>query len=112
VSGRTSNRIRPSACGLSRCNSAASKARSAGAKRTFFPPSWRSSTPTWWRKTKISVSLSRSLARRRPRTARVLATVKQASRISTVAHHAANDRIAAAVPAPQKATKTRTWGGG
>ena len=46
VSGRASNRIRPSACGLSRCGGAPSKARSAGAKRTFFPPSWRSSTPT------------------------------------------------------------------
>ena len=44
VSGRTSSRIRRNVSGLSRCSSAASKARSGDANRTFLPPSWRSRT--------------------------------------------------------------------
>jgi hypothetical protein len=50
---------------------------------------------------KISVSLSRSLASRRPRTANVFTTVKKASRISTVAHHAAT--TASLLPFPRRA---------
>jgi hypothetical protein len=76
VSGRTSNRIRRNISGLNRCSSAASKARSGGVNRAFLPPSWRSSTAIWWRRTKISVSLSRSLAGRRRKIANVFVTVK------------------------------------
>jgi hypothetical protein len=88
VSGRTSNRTWRNASGLDRCSSAANKARSAGVNRTFLPSSWRSSTAIWWRRTKISVSLSRSLAGRRRKTANVFVTVKYANRNSTLAHHA------------------------
>ncbi|MFL6055504.1 MAG: glycosyltransferase [Actinoallomurus sp.] len=42
-----------------------------------FSPSWRSSTAIWWRRTKISVSLSRSLAGRSRRTARDVVVVGQ-----------------------------------
>jgi hypothetical protein len=75
VAGRTSNRIRRNASGLSRCDSAANKARSDGVNWTLLSPSWRSSTAIWWRRTNISVSLSRSLVGRRRRSANAFVTV-------------------------------------
>jgi hypothetical protein len=98
VSGRTSSRIRCSVSGLIRCSSAASSARSGMVNRTLLPPSWRSSTAIWWRRTNISGSLSRSLVGRRRRSANAFVTVKYASRNSTAGHHAAAITLAVTVP--------------
>src|SRR2546427_350599 len=61
VSGRTTK------CSLlrtflgSRCSSAASNARSPGVNRTLTGPSCRCRTESWWRRARISASLSRLL---------------------------------------------------
>ncbi|WP_326743213.1 hypothetical protein OHA38_41035 (plasmid) [Streptomyces sp. NBC_01732] len=75
MSGRTSSRSLRSTSRGSRCTSAAGNARSPGLNRTFSLPSWRSSTDSWWRRARISTSLSRSLIGSR--------------RSSTAGHHAA-----------------------
>jgi putative transposase len=59
-----------------------------GVNRIFQPSSRRSSTAIWWRSTKISASLSRSLAGRSRTVANVFTTVKWASRNSAAGHHA------------------------
>ncbi|ADI04313.1 hypothetical protein SBI_01192 [Streptomyces bingchenggensis BCW-1] len=61
VSGRTSSRDPRRTGGGSRCRSAARNARSLGVNRIFSLPSWRSSTVIWWRRARISASLSRSV---------------------------------------------------
>ena len=61
VSGRTSNRNRPSTSRGSRCSRAARNARSARENRGRALPSCRSRTMIWWRSAKISTSLAWSL---------------------------------------------------
>lgn len=87
VSGRTSSPH--STPRGSRHNSTARKTRPPGLKRTFPIPSWRSSTDSRRRRTRISMSLPRSLIGRRRSTANAFTVPKQASRSSTAGHHAA-----------------------
>jgi hypothetical protein len=54
------------------CRRAASNARSAGLNRTLVSPSWRCSTAIWWRKARISMSLSRVLIGSKRSRAKVL----------------------------------------
>ncbi|WP_457463897.1 hypothetical protein [Streptomyces sp. TE5632] len=89
MSGRTGGR---SLCGTSdgsRYGSAAGSARSLGLDRTFSLPGWRSGTDSWWRRARISTSVSRSLIDSRRSRANAFALPRWAGRSSTVGHHAA-----------------------